>query len=121
MRPFHRQIFFPISSTDFFSHFIDNSVDEQFSDIDGKLFLEKNIKEINVTLFNNFRINVVMIKKDINAFYWYLLFNSNIDSSSPNLYQVIDELKRDYTFNMATNKRITISGGASRRSRPPGT
>jgi hypothetical protein len=53
-----------VSSTDFFSHFIANSVDEQFSNIGGKLFLEKNINEINVTLFNNFRINVVIIRKD---------------------------------------------------------
>ena len=40
--------------------------------------------------------------------------NSNVNGSNPNLYQVIDELKFDYTFNMATIKQLT-----SNTSKPP--
>ncbi|CAF3857569.1 unnamed protein product [Rotaria sordida] len=47
---------------------------------------------------------------------WHHRLNSNINSSNPNLYQVIDELKRDYAFNMATIKQLTSSTSKPRRN-----
>jgi len=53
----------------------------------------------------------------MNPFYWHHRLNSNINISSPNLSQVIDELKRDYTDNMATMKRLTSNTCKPRRNR----
>ena len=38
---------------------------------------------------------------------WHHRINSNINGSNPNLYQVIDGLKRDYASNTATIKQLT--------------
>ena len=37
---------------------------------------------------------------------WHHRLNSNIATSNPNLYVVIDELKKDYAFNMATIQQV---------------
>ena len=48
---------------------------------------------------------------------WYHRLNSNIVSTNPNFYQVIDDLKRDYAFNMATIKQIGNKTSKAPRSR----
>ena len=45
---------------------------------------------------------------------WHHRLNSNIISPNPNLYKVIDELKRDFAFNRATIQQISNS-----TSKPP--
>lgn len=47
---------------------------------------------------------------------WHHRLNSNINSSSPNLFRVIDELKQDYAFNMATLVQIASSTSKPRRN-----
>ncbi len=41
--------------------------------------------------------------------------NSNIGTNNPNLYVVIEELKRDYAFNMSTLKQLH-----NNTNKPPG-
>ena len=37
---------------------------------------------------------------------WYHTLNSNIGTTSPNLYAVIEESRKDYAFNMAALKQL---------------
>ena len=37
---------------------------------------------------------------------WHHRLNANVGTTSPNLYLVLEELKKDYTFNMATLKQV---------------
>ena len=48
---------------------------------------------------------------------WHHRLNSNINGSNSNLYQVIDELKRNYAFSMVTMKQL-ISNTSKSRGNP---
>ena len=47
--------------------------------------------------------------------------NSNMNGSNPNLYQVVDELKRDYALNMGTIKQVTSNTSKSQFHPPKST
>jgi hypothetical protein len=75
---------------EFFDYFTDTWVDE------GCLFPK--------TLWNYYGFHGPRTTNGVEG--WHHRLNSNIGTTNPNLYVVIEELKKDYAFNMATLKQL---------------
>ena len=55
-------------------------------------------------LWNYYRFNCLRTNNSIEG--WHHKLNSNIASTNPNLCFVLDEMKKDYIFNMATLRQV---------------
>ncbi|CAF1265808.1 unnamed protein product [Rotaria sordida] len=75
---------------EFFDYFTETWVDE------GCLFPK--------TLWNYYNFDGPRTTNGLEG--WHHRLNSNIGTTNPNLYVVIEELKKDYAFNMATLKQL---------------
>ncbi|CAF1605535.1 unnamed protein product [Rotaria magnacalcarata] len=77
-------------SQDFFDYYTDTWIDK------GCLYPRQ--------LWNYYNFNGPRTNNGLEG--WHHRLNSNITTSTPNIYVVIDELKKDYAFNMATTKQL---------------
>ena len=77
-------------SQDFFDYYTDTWIDE------GCLFPRN--------LWNYYNFNGARTNNGLEG--WHHRLNSNVATSTPNIYVVIDELKKDYAYNMATLKQL---------------
>ncbi|CAF3303223.1 unnamed protein product [Rotaria socialis] len=77
-------------SQDFFDYYTDTWIDK------GCLYPRQ--------LWNYYNFNGPRTNNGLEG--WHHRLNSNIATSTPNIYVVIDELKKDYAFNMTTTKQL---------------
>ena len=85
-------------SEDFFNYYTDTRIE------DGCLFPRH--------LWNYYDFNGPRTNNGLEG--WHHRLNSNIATSNPNLYVTIDELKKDYAFNIATIQQV-----ANNTNKPP--